>query len=215
MRLMAVAAGGALLGLALILGCADTRVRPSEGAEPGRVRLLEGYADQTFNPKAFVRGMEAAGPGLSIWQDPGTDLGRFDAFALEPVSTRLLPEAAATGEGLDPKRLARIIDKSLRRSLRIANPPGSGTLRLKGALVECSPGSWASRYLVGFGAAEGVAAVACEVYEPGVKRPCLRLYARQTASPRAFGGDSAAMLQHLVEQLALRLSRTLEVRIGR
>ena len=90
--------------------------------------------------------------------------------------------------------------------------PG-GPLRIEGSLVECNPGSRAARYLVGMGAGKAAVAGVIEVFEPGKKRPSLRLYARDTASAGGFGGDSVSMMNHIINVLAVRMTSVLEGRI--
>jgi hypothetical protein len=68
---------------------------------------------------------------------------------------------------------------------------------------------------VGFGAGKASGAVVCEVYEPGKSRPSMRIYARDRGSTGMFGGDSVAMLNHIFNQVAIRLGTTIEARIGR
>jgi len=88
-------------------------------------------------------------------------------------------------------------------------------LRIEGAVVECNPGSRAARYLVGMGAGKADCAVVCEAFEPGQSSPCIRIYTRDTSSGGLFGGDSRAMLNHILNQLGIRTSSFLEERIGR
>ena len=81
-------------------------------------------------------------------------------------------------------------------------------------MVECNPGSRAARYWVGFGAGKAAGAVVCEVYEPGKTNPCIRIYTRDTGSMGSFGGDSVAMLNHILSQVATRLATTLNTTVG-
>ena len=99
-------------------------------------------------------------------------------------------------------------------SLKQTQEESPDTLLIEGTVVECNPGSRAARYLVGFGAGKSACAVVCEVYEPGKPGPSIRIYTRDTGSIGAFGGNSAAMLNHIMTQIASRLAAALNTRIG-
>ena len=106
-------------------------------------------------------------------------------------------------------------DLSFQSCLNLPQEDSENALRIEGAIVECNPGSRAARYWVGFGAGKAAGAVVCEAYEPGKSQPCMRIYVRETASSGMFGGNSVAMLNHIVEQAAIRLSSVLEARIAK
>ena len=104
---------------------------------------------------------------------------------------------------------------NLQSFLKLPREESSDALRIEGAVVECNPGSRAARYVVGFGAGKASGAVVCEVYEPGKSRPSMRIYVRDRGSAGMFGGDSVAMLNHIFNQVAIRLGTTIEAKIGR
>jgi len=203
-----------LAGLTLSLGCAGTQA-PTSSVAPGQVKLLDEYADHSFNPKAYIQGMQAAGHHLYLWKSPSADLSQYSGFTFDDFMTRHLPKLNEKQKAtFSYTTYAKKVANTLKNSLTVRDNAGSSTLILKGAVVECNPGSRAARYLVGFGAGKSAGAVACEVYEPGKTDPVIRLYARDTGSAGAFGGDSVAMLNHIFEQVSLRVSSALETRIG-
>lgn len=215
MRRQIVLALVLLAGFNLVLGCAGTQGPTPESAAPGSIKLLADYPDHTFNPKAYIQGMEAAGHHLYLWQDQSVDLSSYDTFTFNQFSTRHLPKLTKEQRSVfSYKTFAKKASYTFEQSLEVSDSAGPSTLILKGALVECDPGSRAARFLVGFGAGKSAGAIACEVYKPGAKEPIMRIYARDTGSMGAFGGDSVAMLSHIFEQVSLRVSSALETRVG-
>ncbi len=186
-------------------GCGGASSGGGSSLAPDQVKALSDFPDHGFNAKAYVRGMGGENR-VYVWQDPAADLGKYRSATLTRFSGRVLP---AQGKfSYDP--YIKSFQGSIRDSLDIK--PG-GPLRIEGSLVECNPGSRAARYLVGMGAGKAAVAGVIEVFEPGKKRPSLRLYARDTASAGGFGGDSVSMMNHIINVLAVRMTSVLEGRI--
>jgi len=194
--------------IVLLNGCASAPA-PTPSVKIA-VKSFKDYPDHAFNPKEYVQGMEKGGHNILIWQDPSVDLGKYRSVNVADFGGRLLPEQ--TVFSYDP--FIKSLNLRFQSFLKLPQEKSSNALLIEGAMVECNPGSRAARYVVGFGAGKAAGAVACEVYEPGKSQPCIRIYARDRGSSGMFGGDSVAMLNHIFEQVAARLSGVLEGRIG-
>ncbi|MEN8257201.1 MAG: DUF4410 domain-containing protein [Thermodesulfobacteriota bacterium] len=186
-------------------GCGGARSGGGRTLAPNEVKVLSDFPDHAFNAKAYVYGMGGENR-VYVWQDPAADLGGYHSATMTRFSGRVLP---AQGK-FSYEPYIKSFQGSIRDSLDIK--PG-GALRIEGSLVECNPGSRAARYLVGMGAGKAAVAGVIEVFEPGKKRPSLRLYARDTASAGGFGGDSGSMMNHIINVLAVRMTSVLEGRI--
>jgi hypothetical protein len=195
--------------LALLNGCATTPA-PTPSVKVA-VKSFKDYPDHAFDPKEYVQGMEKGGHNVLIWQDPSVDLRKYASVNVADFRERLLPEQTAFS--YDP--YIKSFNSRFRSFLTLSQEESANALLIEGEMVECNPGSRATRYLVGFGAGKASGAVACEVYEPGKSRPSMRIYVRDRASMGMFGGDSIAMINHIFEQIAMRLGTVLDERIGR
>jgi hypothetical protein len=122
---------------------------------------------------------------------------------------RLLPQQ--TVFSYDP--YIALVNSVFKSSLKLPQKDSPDALLIEGAVVECNPGSRAARAWVGFGAGRAGGAVVCEVYEPGKTTPCIRIYARDTGASGSWGGDSVAMLNNILSQVATRLATTLNTNI--
>ena len=198
----------AVVVIALMTGCASTP--PSTPSAETTFKSFKDYPDHTFNPGEYIQGMSRGGRNILIWQDPSVDLKAYRCANVTKFGGRLLPEQNVFSYDPYIKRF----DLSFQSCLKLAREDSEKALRIEGAIVECNPGSRAARYWVGFGAGKAAGAVVCEAYEPGKSQPCMRIYVRETASSGMFGGNSVAMLNHIVEQVAIRLSTVLEARIA-
>jgi hypothetical protein len=184
--------------------------------EPGQAPsesfiTFKNYPDHTFalNAKEYIRGMKRGGHNLLIWRDPTVDLSQYRSVVLTDFDGRLLPQQNVFS--YDP--FITIFNATFKSSLRLNQKEASDALLIEGAVVECNPGSRAARAWVGFGAGRAGAAVVCEVYQPGEAKPCIRIYTRDTAASRNWGGDSTMMLNNLMTVLAQRLAMTLNTTI--
>lgn len=199
-----------LLTIAVLLltnGCASTDPQHLSANVP--VRSFKDYPDQAFDAKDYIQGMQKGSHNLLYWKDSAVDLSQYQTVEVAYFDGRLLP--AQEEFSYDP--FVKTFNLALSDALTLETGD-IGALRIEGAVVECNPGSRAARYLVGMGAGKAAGAVVCEVYEPGQSSPCLRIYTRDTASGGMFGGDSRAMLNHILNQLGIRTSSFLEERIG-
>lgn len=188
-------------------GCGGASSGGGRTLAPHEVKTLSDFPDQAFDAKAYVAGMGGENR-VYVWQDPGADLGGYRSATLPKFSGRLLPAQAK----FSYEPYIKNFESSVRDSLDIK--PG-GALRIEGSLVECNPGSRAARYFSPIpGSGKAAVAAVIEVFEPGKKRPSLRLYARDTASFGSFGGDSVGMMNHIINVLAVRLTTVLEGRIN-
>ena len=198
----------AAIMVALLNACASTPA-PTPSV-PTTVKSFKDYPDHAFNPKEYVEGMEKRGHNLLIWQDPSVDLRKYSSVNVADFGKRLLPEQTA----FSYTPFIRSFNRNFQDSLGLTQEESSTALLIEGEMVECNPGSRATRYLVGFGAGKAAGAVACEVYEPGKSRPSMRIYVRDRASMGMFGGNSVAMLNHIFDQVVIRLVGVLEERVG-
>jgi hypothetical protein len=198
----------AAIMVALLNACASTPA-PTPSV-PTTVKSFKDYPDRAFNPKEYVEGMEKGGHNLLIWQDPSVDLGKYGSVNVADFGKRLLPEQTV----FSYTPFIKSFNRSFQSSLGLTQEESSNALLIEGEMVECNPGSRATRYLVGFGAGKAAGAIACEVYEPGKSHPSMRIYVRDRASMGMFGGDSVAMLNHIFDQVVIRLVGVLEERIG-
>ena len=108
-----------------------------------------------------------------------------------------------------------LFNSVFRSSLRLSQKDSPDSLLIEGAVVECNPGSRAARAWVGFGAGRSGGAVVCEIYEPGKASPSIRIYTRETtAAGGNWGGDSSAMLNNILSQVAMRLATTLNTTVA-
>lgn len=183
---------------------------PSTRTEPLSFKSFKEYPDHTFNPKEYIRGMEKGGHNLLIWKSPSANLKKYRSVKVSDFGGRLLPKQ----DVFSYLPYIKKFNLTFQRSLNLARSKAQGALRIEGAIVECNPGSRAARYFVGFGAGRAASAAVCEVYEPGKQSASMRIYVRETSSSGAFGGDSVAMLNHMSEQVAIRLASVLDERIG-
>lgn len=197
----------AIAGIFFVNGCASTDSGKFDADTPNR--SFKDYPDHAFDAGEYVQGMQKGGHNLLFWQDPSVDLSRYRAVETIDFHGRLLP----VQNEFSYMPFIKTFNRAFRDALTL-DPGDSYPLRLEGAVVECNPGSRAARYLVGMGAGKAACAVVCEVFEPGQSTPCIRIYTRDTASGGMFGGDSRAMLNHILNQLGIRVSSFLEERIG-
>jgi hypothetical protein len=177
---------------------------------PASFTTLKNYPDQTFDVKGYTDGMTKGGHNLLIWKDSAVNLFQYNSVKLTEFGGRLLPGQKEFP--YDP--YIALFNSVFRSSLKVAQKDSPDALLIEGAVVECNPGSRAARYMVGFGAGKAAGAVACEVYEPGKPNPCMRIYARDTASMGTFGGDSVRMLNNIMSVLGTRLATTLNTNLG-
>ncbi len=166
---------------------------------------FKNYPDQVFNVNEYINGMVKGGHNLLIWKDPSVNLSQYNSIKVTDFGGRLLPQQNVFS--YDP--YIALFNSTLRSSLKLSQAESPNALLVEGAVVECNPGSRATRYWVGMGAGKTGGAVVCEIYEPGKTQPCIRIYTRDTGSSGAFGGNSVAMLNNIFSQLAVRLAATL------
>lgn len=195
-----------LLLIAIFLnGCRST----TQAGSAVHPQSFKDYPDYSFNAKAYIQGMTKGGHGLLIWQDPSANLKKYKTVTIKKFGDRLLPAQNKFSYTPFIKNLNGIFNDNL--GIKRGEPGQS--LRIEIAMVECNPGSRAARIMVGMGAGKSAGAIACEVYEPGKSTPSIRIYARDTASMGAFGGDSISFLNNIFNQISFRVTAILEERI--
>ncbi len=165
------------------------------------------YPDHSFNAKAYVKGMSKGGHGVLIWQDPSANLKKYKSVKVVKFGGRLLPSQTKFSYKPFIKNLNEIFDDNL----GVKRGHRDKSLRIEGAMVECNPGNRAARMFVGLGAGKSAGAIVCEVYEPGKSKPCIRIYARDTAAMSA--ADSISNLNNIFNQISFRITALLEQRI--
>lgn len=191
----------------------DTAVSTaSNQITPAPFKSFKNYPDHIFNPKEYSDGMAKGGHNLLIWRDPAVNLSQYSSVKVTEFGGRLLPQQSAFPYDPYVGLFNSVFRSSL--NLKLSQEESPDALLIEGAVVECNPGSRTARYLVGFGAGKAGCAVVCELYEPGKSNPCIRIYTRDTGSMGTFGGNSAAMLNHIMSQIATRLAATLNTTVS-
>ncbi|NDY41300.1 DUF4410 domain-containing protein [Dissulfurirhabdus thermomarina] len=198
-----------LAGLMFAAGCRGGGTAGAAAGPPGP--SIKSYADHTFDVRGYVRGMVKGGHNLLIWQDPAVDLSRYhEVQVVGEKKGRWLPVQNRFAYG----PFINTFESAFKNALTVKRGSGAGALRVEWAVVACNPGNRAARYLVGMGAGRATGAVVCEVFAPGKTDPVIRVFAKDTASAGGFGGDSAAMLTYIFQQLGFRVGTVLNARIG-
>ncbi len=208
----------ALISVAVIAAESQSNTSDSKaGLASGQVSSpsadsFKSYSDHAFDPKRYTKGLEKGGHNLLFWEDPAANFAQYKSVRVVEFGGRLLPQQSTFS--YDP--YISVFNSTFRGALKLklVQEESPETLVIEGAVVECNPGSRAARYLVGFGAGKSACAVVCEAYEPGRSQPSMRIYTRDTGSVGAFGGDSVAMLNHIMSQLGARLADALNTRIS-
>jgi hypothetical protein len=179
---------------------------PSTQATSAPFTSFKNYSDYSFHLKVkeYINGMEKAGHNLLIWRDPAVNLSQYSSVKVTEFGGRLLPQQNVFS--YDP--YIALFNSVFKSSLKLPLKDSPDDLVIEGAVVECNPGSRAARYMVGFGAGKAACAAICEIYEPGKPNPCVRIYVRDSGSMGAFGGNSVAMLNHIMTTIANRLATT-------
>jgi hypothetical protein len=208
--------------IALVSTGVIAQERPSEEAAPatapsqaysGSFTTFKNYPDGSFHLKIkeYINGMKKGGHNLLIWRDPGSNLSQYSSVKVTEFGGRLLPQQNAFS--YDP--YIALFNSVFRSSLRRSQNESPDSLLIEGAVVECNPGSRAARAWVGMGAGRAGGAVVCEIYEPGKASPSIRIYTRDTtAASGNWGGDSSAMLNNILSQVATRLATTLNTTVA-
>lgn len=184
----------------------------STQAIPAPFTTFKNYPDHSFHVKVkeYINGMQKGGHNLLVWKDPSVDVSIYSSVRMTEFDGRLLPVQNVFS--YDP--YIALFNSVFRSSVKLPQADSPDALLIEGAVVECNPGSRAARYLVGFGAGKTACAAVCEIYEPGKTNPCIRIYTRDTGSMGTFGGDSVAMLNHIMTEIAARLATTLNTTVG-
>lgn len=190
-------------------GCGGSRSGGGVALAPDQVAKLSDFGANQFNHKVYVNGMSKVARNTLYWQDPNAHMGDYHFVNIEGPTDKYLPINANVEHQAYVKGFARIFDDNL----DLKQKKTGKTLRVVTAVVECNPGSRAARYWVGMGAGKAVATVVVEVYEPGKTTPSLKIYGRDSASAGGFGGDSMAMMNHIFNVMAVRVTTVLEGRI--
>lgn len=194
-----------------LFGCSTT---PSGGGaylDPSMVKVVKDFPDHAFDANEYIAGMQKAGKNLLVWKDTSADLSKYKSITVSDFGSRLLPVQNAFSYAT----FVATFNSNFKGGLSIAQKNSANSLKIVGEIVECNPGSRAARYWVGMGAGKATGAIACEIYEPGKSKPSMRIYSRDTASAGGFGGDSVAMLNHIINQLAFRTANTINTTVGR
>jgi hypothetical protein len=173
---------------------------------------FKNYPDHTFHLKVkeYINGMQKGGHNLLIWRDSALNLSQYSSVKITEFGGRLLPQQNVFS--YDP--YVALFNSVFRSSVRLPQKESPDSLLIEGAVVECNPGSRAARAWVGFGAGRAGGAVVCEIYEPGKPSPCIRIYTRDTGASGNWGGDSSAMLNNILSQVATRLAMTLTTTVA-
>jgi hypothetical protein len=181
----------------------------TQGASPSSSSFKK-YPDHVFEVREYIRGMMKGGHNLLIWRDPSVNLSQYGSVKVTEFGGRLLPQQDVFS--YDP--YIALFNSVFKSSLKLPQKDSPDALLIEGAVVECNPGSRAARYWVGFGAGKAGCGVVCEVYEPGNPNPCIRIYTRDTGSSGGFGGNSVALLNHIMSELGVRVATTLNTTVG-
>ncbi len=185
---------------------------PSQAA-PASFTTFKNYPDHAFHLKVkeYINGMKKGGHNLLIWKDPALNLSQYSSVKVTEFGGRLLPQQNVFS--YDP--YVALFNSVFRSSVKMPQKDSPDSLLIEGAVVECNPGSRAARAWVGMGAGRAGGAVVCEIYEPGKASPCIRIYTRDTSAAGGnWGGDSSAMLNNILSQVATRLAMTLTTTVA-
>ncbi len=185
----------------------------SAPATPRPLKSFKNYPDNSFhtNVKEYINDMKKGGHNLLIWKDSALNLSQYSSVRITEFGGRLLPQQ--TVFSYDP--YIALFNSVFRSSVRLPQKDSPDSLLIEGAVVECNPGSRAARAWVGMGAGRAGGAVVCEIYEPGKPNPCIRIYTRDTSAAGGnWGGDSTAMLNNILSQVAMRLATTLTTTVA-
>jgi hypothetical protein len=180
------------------------------GTTPAPFISFKNYPDHVFNVREYINGMQKGGHNLLIWRDPSVNLSQYSSVKVTEFGGRLLPQQNVFS--YDP--YIALFNSVFKSSFKPSQTDAPNALLIEGAVVECNPGSRAARAWVGMGAGRAGGAVVCEIYEPGKSQPCIRIYTRDTGSSGSWGGDSAAMLNNILSQVATRLATTLNTTLA-
>jgi hypothetical protein len=204
-----IVAGIAILLMSISVVAEDNPASTS-GVTSAQIISFKNYPDHAFDVRAYINGMVKGGHNLLIWKNPSVDLSQYSSVKVTDFGGRLLPQL----EAFSYDQFVILFNSTFRSSLKLSQTNAPNALLIEGAVVECNPGSRAARAWVGFGAGKAAGGVVCEVYEPGKTQPCIRIYTRDTGSSGSFGGNSAAMLNNIMSQLAVRLATTLNTTLA-
>jgi hypothetical protein len=194
----------------ILVGVAIALMSTGVIAQDKPFKSFKDYPDHAFNVKEYISGMQKGGHNLLIWKDSSVSLTQYSSVKVTEFGGRLLPQQNVFS--YDP--YIALANSVFKNSLKLPQKDSPDALLIEGAVVECNPGSRAARAWVGMGAGRAGGAVVCEVYEPGKPNPCIRIYARDTAAAGGrWGGDSVAMLNNIMTQVAIRLATTLNTNI--
>jgi hypothetical protein len=193
----------------IIAGVAIALMSTGIIAQDKPFKSFKDYPDHAFNVKEYIRGMQKGGHNLLIWKDSAVNLSQYSSVKVTEFGGRLLPQQNVFS--YDP--YIALVNSVFKSSLKLPQKDSSDALLIEGAVVECNPGSRAARAWVGMGAGRAGGGVVCEVYEPGKPTPCIRIYTRDTGASGSWGGDSVAMLNNIMSQVATRLATTLNTNI--
>jgi hypothetical protein len=185
----------------------------SSQATSASFTTFKNYPDNTFHLKVkeYINGMKKGGHNLLIWRDPASNLSQYRSIKVTEFDGRLLPQQGVFS--YDP--YIALFNSVFRSSLKLPQNGSSDSLLIEGAVVECNPGNRAARAWVGFGAGRAGGGVVCEIYEPGKESPSIRIYTRETtAAGGNWGGDSSAMLNNILSQVATRLATSLNTTVA-
>jgi hypothetical protein len=185
----------------IIAGVAIALMSAGVIAQDKPFKSFKDYPDHAFNVKEYISGMQKGGHNLLIWKDPAVNLSQYSSVKVTEFGGRLLPQQSVFS--YDP--YIALVNSVFKSSLKLPQKDSPDALLIEGAVVECNPGSRAARAWVGMGAGRAGGGVVCEVYEPGKPNPCIRIYARDTGASGRWGGDSVAMLNNIMSQVATRL----------
>jgi hypothetical protein len=172
-------------------------------------KSFKDYPDHVFNVREYISGMQKGGHNLLIWKDPAVNLSQYGSVRVTEFGGRLLPQQNV----FSYNPYIALVNSVFKGSLRLPQKDSPDALLIEGAVVECNPWSRTAHVWVEFGAGRALGAVVCEVYEPGKPTPCIRIYTRDTGASGRWGGDSVAMLNNIMSQVATRLATTLNTNI--
>lgn len=167
------------------------------------------YPDHVFNVNEYVKGMKKGDHNLLIWRDTLADLSKYKSVNITYFDGRLLPDQK------DVSYLPYIkeFNKNFSQSFKIRKNDKRG-LRVEGAIVECNLGRPNVKAMFRTGEDKTYGGVVCEIYEPGSSIPVIRMFTRDTATGGAMADDSNALMNHIFQRTANRLSKNIELQIG-
>ena len=200
------------LGLLFLLVSCSPPTKPTGPQFEDDCLALRDFAGKPFDPVKYRKSMVwLEQEGIWMVRVRGASFSAADVVNLGSQAKPLLQPH----KKIDVKLLQHGLEATLLQRFPKSQPTAPGrSLTMKAIVVEAKPGNRLARYLVGImGAGKASASIVVEIFEPNQKRPTMRFYGKGSRGSGKYGGDSQALLQDIItdlaETIASRLSKEL------